>query len=177
MDLRAGPSTAEGGTRSRPLRGKVLARPSSSCADDNDCLRVPPASSAHKSEAGKKESTAHLLNRRYRRSATPSSTSSCEQVLSDVRTANPGSPQKSSMSKSAKVVLALQLCFLFGMRFLCCGLMSAPPERPRDDVGGLNAFSRETLSYAADFLDRPRDEIGCLGVALDLVFLGVGLLA
>ena len=63
------------------------------------------------------------------------------------------------------------------MRFLCCGLMSAPPERPCDDIGGLNAFSRETLSYAADFLDRPRDEIGCLGVALDLVFLGAGLLA
>src|SRR6266513_286392 len=41
------------------------------------------------------------------------------------------------------------------MRFLCCGLMSAPPERPCDDVNGLNAFSRETLSYAADFLDRP----------------------
>ena len=30
MDLRAGPSTVEGGTRARPLRGKVLARPSSS---------------------------------------------------------------------------------------------------------------------------------------------------
>src|ERR1700730_15549666 len=58
------------------------------------------------------------------------------------------------------------------MRFLCCGLMSAPPERPCDDIGGLNAFSRETLSYAADFLDRPRDEIGCLGVALDFVFFG-----
>jgi hypothetical protein len=40
----------------------------------------------------------------------------------------------------------------------------------------LNAFSRETLSYAADFLDRPRDEIGCLGVALDLVFLRPGAL-
>jgi hypothetical protein len=33
--------------------------------------------------------------------------------------------------------------------------MSAPPERPCDDIGGLNAFSRETLSCAADFLDRP----------------------
>jgi predicted ATPase len=41
----------------------------------------------------------------------------------------------------------------------------------------LNALSRETLSYAADFLDRPTDEVGCLGVALDLVFLGAGLLA
>ena len=55
--------------------------------------------------------------------------------------------------------------------------MSAPPERPRDDIGGLNALTGETLTYAADFLDRPTDEIGCLGVALDLVFLGVGLLA
>ena len=55
--------------------------------------------------------------------------------------------------------------------------MSPPPERPCDDIGGLDALSRETLGYAADFLDRPGDEIGCLGVGLDLVFLGVGLLA
>jgi hypothetical protein len=66
---------------------------------------------------------------------------------------------------------------LFDMRFLCCGLMSPPPERPCDDVGRLNSFLRETLGYAADFLDRPTDEVGCLGVALDFVFLGVGLLA
>ena len=62
------------------------------------------------------------------------------------------------------------------MRFLRGGLMGAPPERPCDDVGGLNASSRETLGYAADFLDRPADEATCLGVAFDLVFLG-GLLA
>jgi hypothetical protein len=55
------------------------------------------------------------------------------------------------------------------MRFLCRGLMSAPPERLRDDIGGLNALSRETLSYAPDFLDRPTEEIRCLGVALDFV--------
>ena len=55
--------------------------------------------------------------------------------------------------------------------------MSAPPERPCDDIGGLDALSRETLVYAADFLDRPPDEIGCFGVALDLVFLDAGLLA
>ena len=46
------------------------------------------------------------------------------------------------------------------MRFLCCGLMSPPPERPCDDVGRLNSFLRETLGYAADFLDRPTDEVG-----------------
>jgi hypothetical protein len=51
--------------------------------------------------------------------------------------------------------------------------MSPPPERPCDDVGGLNSFLRETLGYAADFLDRPTDEVGCLGVAFDFVFLGV----
>src|SRR5271166_406467 len=107
MDLRAGPSTVEGGTRARPLRGKVLARPSSSCADGDDCLRVPPTSPAQKSEAGKKESTARPLNRRCRRFATPSSTSSCDQVLSDVRTADPGSARKSIVSKSAKVVLVV----------------------------------------------------------------------
>ena len=69
-----------------------------------------------KSEAGKKESTAHLLNRRYRRSVTPSSTSSCEQVFSDVRTANPGSAQKGSVSKSGKVVLAAGLGAAGGRR-------------------------------------------------------------
>jgi hypothetical protein len=71
------------------------------------------------------------------------------------------------------MVLALQLCFLFEMRFLCCGLMSPRPERPCDDIGLLDSLSRETLGYAADFLDRPTDEIGCL----DFVFLGAGLLA
>ena len=55
--------------------------------------------------------------------------------------------------------------------------MSPPPERPRDDISGLNALSRETLNYAADFLDRPTDEIGCFGVAFELIFLGAGLLA
>ena len=44
MDLRASPSAAERRTRPRPLRGAVLARPSSSCAHDDDCLRLPPAS-------------------------------------------------------------------------------------------------------------------------------------
>jgi len=55
--------------------------------------------------------------------------------------------------------------------------MRAPPERPCDDVGGLDALSRETVGYAADFLDRPTNEVACLGFALALVFLGAGLLA
>ena len=38
MDLRAGPSATERGTRPRPLRGTILARPSPSCAHDDDRL-------------------------------------------------------------------------------------------------------------------------------------------
>src|ERR1700720_2094210 len=109
MDLRAGSPTAEGGTRSRSLRGKILARPSSSCADDDDCLRIPPTSPPHKSEAGKKESTAPGLNRRHQPSGTPSSISSFDQALGGVPTAEPGSARKSSVSKSAKVVLGPRL--------------------------------------------------------------------
>src|SRR6202035_2868262 len=105
MDLRAGSSTAEGGARSRSLRGKILARPLSPCADDDDCLRIPQTSPPHKSEAEKKESTARRLNRRYQPSGTPSSISSFDQALGDVRTAEPGSARKSSVTKSAKVVL------------------------------------------------------------------------
>ena len=52
-----GPSTTERGTRPRPLRGPILARPSPSCAHDHDRLRLPSASSPQKSEAGKKQST------------------------------------------------------------------------------------------------------------------------
>jgi len=36
-------------------------------------------------------------------------------------------------------------------------------------------FARD-VELCGGFLDRPRDEIGCLGVALDLVFLGVAIL-
>ena len=105
MDLRAGPSAAERGTRPRSLRGTILARPSPSCAHDDDCLRLPPASPPHKSEAGKKESTGRRLNQACRRSATPSSTSSFDRRLSDARTAENGSATRSGVSKSAKVVL------------------------------------------------------------------------
>ena len=81
---RAGSPTAEGGTRSRSLRGKILARPSSSCADDDDCLRIPPTSPPHKSEAGKKnqrpaastDATSHpARHRRSHHSIKPSAVS------------------------------------------------------------------------------------------------------
>jgi hypothetical protein len=74
------------------------------CGRTDRAWRIPPTSPPHKSEAGKK-STGRRLNRRYRPSATPSSASSFEQLLSNVRTVECGSARKSSVGKSAKVVL------------------------------------------------------------------------
>src|SRR4051794_16192719 len=39
-----------------------------------------------------------------------------------------------------------------------CGLMSPSPERPRDDVGGLDASLSEADGDASDFLHRPTDQ-------------------
>ena len=50
------------------------------------------------------------------------------------------------------------------------GLMGASPERPCDDVGGLDAPLRELYGDAADFLDRPADQERL--VEAGLVFLG-----
>ena len=58
MDLRAGSPTAERRTRSRSLRGTILARPSPSCAHDNDRVRLPPVSPPCNSKAGKKNQRA-----------------------------------------------------------------------------------------------------------------------
>src|ERR1700722_9331384 len=63
------------------------------------------------------------------------------------------------------------------MEFLSGGLMSSSPERPCDDVGGLDASLRETLRYAPNFLERPADEVGWLLAAPRCVFLGAGLFA
>jgi hypothetical protein len=50
------------------------------------------------------------------------------------------------------------LFFTFEMRAACSGLMGASPERPCDDVGGLDAALSEFVGNAADFLDRPADQ-------------------
>ena len=76
MDLRAGPPAAERGTRSRSLRGSLLARPPPPCAHDDDCLRLPPASPSRSSTAEKKRSAARRLSRPCQPCATPSSNSS-----------------------------------------------------------------------------------------------------
>src|SRR4249920_315412 len=90
MDLRAGSPTAERRTRSRSLRGTILARPSPSCAHDDDRICLPPASPPFNSKAGKKESTGHRPSPLYQPCATPSSNSSLDHHRSDVRIAENG---------------------------------------------------------------------------------------
>ena len=104
MDLRAGSPTAERRTRSRSLRGTILARPSPSCAHDDDRLRLPPASPARNSKTGKKESTGRRLSQLCPPCVTPSSNSSLDHRRSDVRIAENGFATSSGVSKSAKVV-------------------------------------------------------------------------
>src|SRR6476661_4992603 len=109
MDLRAGSPTAERRTRSRSLRGTILARPSPSCAHDDDRICLPPASPPFNSKAGKKESTGHRPSRLYQPCATPSSNSSLDHHRSDVRIAENGFATSSGVSESAKVVLGSRL--------------------------------------------------------------------
>ena len=55
-----------------------------------------------------------------------------------------------SIGSGAAQILALQLWFLLKMKLLCEGLMCTPPERPCDDVGRIDASSREALRYASN---------------------------
>src|SRR6476619_3909525 len=113
MDLRAGSPTAERRTRSRSLRGTILARPSPSCAHDDDRICLPPASPPFNSKAGKKETTGHRPSRPYQPCATPSSNSSLDHHRSDVRIAENGFATSSGVSESAKVVLGpLKWCIV-----------------------------------------------------------------
>src|SRR6187397_2813849 len=105
MDLRAGSPAAERRTRSRSLRGTILARPSPSCANDDDRICLPPASPPFNSKAGKKESTGHRPSPLYQPCATPSSNSSLNYRRSDARIAENGFATSSGVSESAKVVL------------------------------------------------------------------------
>src|SRR5262249_14985646 len=79
--------------------------PSSSCAYDDDRLRLPPASPARNSKAGKKESTGRRLSQLCPPYATPSSNSSLDYRRSDARIVENGFATSGGLSKSAKVVL------------------------------------------------------------------------
>src|SRR5262245_29073591 len=105
MDLRAGSPAVEGRTRSRSLRGSILARPPSSCAHDDDRLRFPAVSQAQSGKAGKKESTGRRRNRHCPPYVKPFSRSWLDRLHSHVPIAENGYPSSGGMSKSAKVVL------------------------------------------------------------------------
>src|SRR5438034_1398398 len=82
-----------------------MARPSPSCAHDDDRLRLSPASPPSSNSAEKKESTAPRLSQLCPPCATPSSNSSLDYRHSDARIVENGFPASSRASKSAKVVL------------------------------------------------------------------------
>src|ERR1043166_7843468 len=82
-----------------------MARPSPSCAHDDDRLRLHPASPARNSKAGKKESPGRRLSQLCPPCATPSSNSSLDYRRSDARIVKNGFAASSGVSKSAKVVL------------------------------------------------------------------------
>src|SRR5260221_11888272 len=94
-----------------------MARPSPSCAHDDDRLRLPPPSPSRSNSAEKKESTAPRLSQLCPPCATPSSNSSLDYRRSDARIVKNGFAASSGVSKSAKVVLALLWQFCGGAGF------------------------------------------------------------
>src|SRR5207247_9321030 len=82
-----------------------MARPSPSCAHDDDRLRLSPASPPSSNSAEKKESTVPRLGQLCPACATPSSNSSLEYRRSDARIVEDGFAAISGVSRAAKVVL------------------------------------------------------------------------
>jgi hypothetical protein len=54
---------------------------------------------------------------------------------------------------------ALQLRSVFDVSLLCCGLMSASPDGPGDDVSGADAPLGQPHRDASDLLNRPADQL------------------
>src|SRR5262249_14968469 len=76
LGLRAAQPEEERRLWSCPFGGTILARPSPTCAYDDDRLRLPPASPARNSKAEKKHSTGRPPSQLCPPYATPSSNSS-----------------------------------------------------------------------------------------------------
>ena len=72
---------------------------------------------------------------------------------------------------------ALQLRFSFQVGLLGGGLISAAPQGPGDDGGGLDLALRQAPSNSADFLHRPADQWRLLRIIRRLLFGGAGVLA
>src|SRR3954471_5122309 len=80
----------------------------------------------------------------------------------------------SSRPHGRAATLALQLHSALQVRVPCGGLVRPSPERPGDDVGGPDAPLREADGDAAEFLDRPADEVWPLRASRIKIFGGVG---
>src|SRR5262245_66121158 len=85
-----------------------MARPSPSCAHDDDRLRLPAAPPSRRNSAEKKESPDPRLSQLCPPYVTPSSSSSLEYHRSDARIVENGFAAGSGMSNSAKVGLILE---------------------------------------------------------------------
>src|SRR5215469_10572456 len=150
MDLRAGSPAAERRTWSRSLRGTILARPTPSCAHDDDRVRLPPASPARNSKAGKKESTGRRPSRLCQPCATPSSNSSLGYRRSDARIVENGFATSSGMNKSAKVVLGRVLINGCGPHVTDVGLGVADlARRLHCSLCSRNSLCRDQVSRGA----------------------------
>src|SRR4029434_7982747 len=85
-----------------------MARPSPSCAHDDDRLRLPPASPPSSNSAEKKESTGPRLSQLCPPCATPFSNSSLDYRRSDARIVENGFAASSGVSKSAAFCLGVR---------------------------------------------------------------------
>src|SRR5262249_922606 len=108
------------------LRGTILARPSPTCAYDDDRLRLPPASPARNSKAGKKESMGRRLSQLCPPYATPSSNSSLHYRRSDARIVENGFATSGGLRESCKVVLVRDV--VLDTRGLCDRLVPLAPR-------------------------------------------------
>src|SRR6201985_1592261 len=90
---------------------------------------------------------------------------------------NPGAVAVVSRTRTLttcpRLGLSLQLHFLFKMRGACGGLMGPSPERPGDDVSGLDVLLVQPHGHAADLLHRPADQgHGPIGAGLAPAWVG-----
>jgi hypothetical protein len=63
------------------------------------------------------------------------------------------------MIQAAVVPLALQLQFALYVSLSCCGLVSAAPDGPCNDVSRANTPLGQTRCDASDLLNRPADQL------------------
>src|SRR5262245_31700849 len=134
-----------------------MARPSPSCAHDDDRLHFSPASPPSSNSAEKKESTGRRLSQLCPPCATPSSNSSLDYRRSDARIVENGFATSGGLSKSAKVVppaaLVLDRKKLAAFsaaagRFLQFPIGDRRCNRTRASVGNAGGNARPSLTNA-----------------------------